>query len=70
MSNIIKKRQEVAQLLDFSDYVDLSLFNKMAEAKQSVQDFLDKHYIGSKCTSTEYTHKKLSFKCENDHIFE
>ena len=29
-------------MLDFSDYVDLSLFNKMAESKKSVQDFLDK----------------------------
>ena len=37
---IIRIRQQKAQLLDFSNYAELSLFNKMAESPQQVLNFL------------------------------
>lgn len=41
MIDILSNRQSIAKILSFDDYMDLSLFNKMAESKQKVNTFLN-----------------------------
>ncbi|MDG6896295.1 oligopeptidase A [Volucribacter amazonae] len=48
MEEILNLRVELAKLLDFSTYTELSLATKMAESPQQVLDFLDNLAIRSK----------------------
>ncbi len=61
MDEILALRHELAQLLDYNNYAELSLVTKMAESPQQVQDFLTDLAEKSKAVAEQDYKELLEF---------